>query len=47
MPMHNLIEYSDYYSDISGSLRQFEDSHRSGWTCHTHSTMIKLDTVIP
>ena len=23
-PMHNLIEYSDNYSDTSGSLRQFK-----------------------
>ena len=24
MPMYNLIEYSDNYSDTSGSLRQFK-----------------------
>ena len=24
MPMHNLIEYSDNYSDTSGSLSQFK-----------------------
>ena len=24
MPMYNLIEYSDHYSDTSGSLWQFE-----------------------
>ena len=24
MPMYNLIKYSDNYSDISGSLRQFK-----------------------
>ena len=24
MPMHNLIEYSDNYSDTSGSLWQFQ-----------------------
>ena len=26
MPMYNLIEYSDNYSDTSGSLRQFESN---------------------
>ena len=24
MPMYNLIEYNDYYADISGSLLQFK-----------------------
>ena len=30
MPMHNLIEYSDNYSDTSGSLRQFKRDEIEG-----------------
>ena len=30
MPMYNLIEYSDNYSDISGSLRQFKRDEIEG-----------------
>ena len=29
MPMYNLIEYSDNYSDTSGSLRQFKRNEQN------------------
>ena len=40
--MYNLIEYSDTYSDISGSLWQFKRDHVSAYNADL--TMINFDS---
>ena len=39
MPMYNLIEYSDNYSDISGSLWQFK---RDGQPTNNNGVFIDI-----
>ena len=48
MPMHNLIEYSDNYSDTSGSLRGFkrDEINTDANICTSNSSSFKYKSSI-